>query len=103
MSGFPESFDHGYGVSHTDHDSFSSSVHVRGKTVKKFKGESAWSDAQRHAGDLATKARYSDTDIFNDRRGPQRRGSQFDRDQHDRNREGGGLTDAEIGMEDRRR
>ena len=67
-TGFPESFDYGHGITHTDHDSFSSSVNVRGKTVKRFKGETAWSDAQRHAEDLATAARMAGKGLFHDRR-----------------------------------
>lgn len=58
VPGYPETTEHGEGVSHTDHDNMSSSVSVDGKTVKRFKGESAWSNAQRHAGDLFNDRRY---------------------------------------------
>jgi hypothetical protein len=34
-------------------------VRVNGKTVKKFRGESAWSDAERHAMDLVFKVVYA--------------------------------------------
>ena len=69
VPGYPETFEHGHGVSHTDHSNMLSTVHVNGKKVKTFKGESAWSNAQRHAGDLAVKARMSENDgLFRDRR-----------------------------------
>jgi hypothetical protein len=51
---YPEHYTYGNGISHIDHDDFNSTVLADHRVVKRFKGESAWSDAQRHARDLAS-------------------------------------------------
>lgn len=43
----------------TETDAVSGVVRVNGKVVKKFKGESAWMDAERYAMDLAFKIIYA--------------------------------------------
>jgi hypothetical protein len=50
--------DYGHGIT-VESDSMSGVVRVNGKVVKKFKGETAWSDAERHATDLVLKAVYA--------------------------------------------
>lgn len=40
-------------------DAMNAVVKVDGKTVKKFKGETAWMDAERHAMDLMFKVVYA--------------------------------------------
>lgn len=53
-----ETLDHGYGIT-TDTDSMHGVVKQDGKIIKKFRGEVAWSDAERYARDLATQIKYS--------------------------------------------
>ena len=58
MASYPEHEELGEGISYTHHDDMKSTVQDSGKVVKRFKGESAWSNAQRHAGDLFNDRRY---------------------------------------------
>ena len=53
-----ETTDYGHGIT-VESDSMSGIVRVNGKAVKKFRGETAWSDAERHAKDLMLKAMYA--------------------------------------------
>lgn len=53
-----ETTDYGHGIT-VESDSMSGIVRVNGKAVKKFRGETAWSDAERHAMDLMLKAMYA--------------------------------------------
>lgn len=53
-----ETLNHGYGIT-TETDSMSGIVKRDGKVVKKFRGETAWMDAERFARDLAVKAMYA--------------------------------------------
>lgn len=49
----------GYGISHhTSNDGMNAHVRVGGRIIKRFKGETAWSDAKRHAYDLWVKEEY---------------------------------------------
>jgi hypothetical protein len=43
----------------TETDASSGVVRVKGKVVKKFRGETAWMDAERYAMDLAFKIIYA--------------------------------------------
>lgn len=51
-------YDFGICVLHDD-DNLLSYVVDNGKTVKKFKGESAWMDAERFAEDMENKRMYA--------------------------------------------
>jgi hypothetical protein len=53
-----ETTDYGHGIT-VESDSMSGIVRVNGKIVKKFRGETAWSDAERHATDLMFKVMYA--------------------------------------------
>lgn len=49
--------DFGYGIV-VKSDTLSAVVYVDDKAVKKFKGESAWANAERFASDIALKKIY---------------------------------------------
>ena len=51
-------YDYNICVVHDD-DNLTTYVVDHGKTVKKFKGETAWCDAERLAGDMETERRYA--------------------------------------------
>lgn len=53
-----ETTEYGQGIT-VDSDSMRAIVRVNGKTVKSFKGESAWANAERYAMDLVLKAIYA--------------------------------------------
>jgi hypothetical protein len=53
-----ETTDYGHGIT-VESDSMSGIVRVSGKIVKKFRVETAWSDAERHAMDLVFKVVYA--------------------------------------------
>lgn len=58
----------GYGISHhATPDGMSAHVRVGGRTVKRFKGETAHMDAQRHAMDLWSKANVENDGFFTGR------------------------------------
>ena len=56
-----EILEHGYGIT-TETDAFRGAVKRSGKVVKRYRGETAWMDAERHARDLATEARQTATE-----------------------------------------
>lgn len=49
---------YGYDIT-TETTAMSGTVLVKSKVVKRFRGETAWSDAERYAEDLAVKERYA--------------------------------------------
>jgi hypothetical protein len=50
--------DFGHGIT-VDSDAMTGVVRVNNKVVKKFKGETAWMDAERYATDLMLKVVYA--------------------------------------------
>lgn len=50
--------DFGHGIT-VDSDAMAGVVRVNNKVVKKFKGETAWMDAERYAQDLVFKVIYA--------------------------------------------
>lgn len=50
--------DYGHGIT-VDSDAMTGVVRVNNKVVKKFKGETAWMDAERYAMDLMLKVVYA--------------------------------------------
>ena len=54
-----ETLQYGWGISVMHLDSMNSIVINEGLSVKPFRGETAWSDAERFAFDLVTSRKYS--------------------------------------------